>query len=232
MAGLLDFGVWIAGAGKDGAPGGDEVRVAADKLGAQLVDQAQQAQTTYARIGDIIVSDYDKLRVVGTDGGCNPSSPSCAKVYSYTEADKVVFSAAFYRGVERIAYEKLLPLGYRVFQLHDTKNPNRGRPPDVQEWYCGLVRPFHGFPPLAYTSLLEELDPVLHINVYDVFVLAAPRGAFQYHGTPPPSELLKRMFDPVSKSNDPEAGGLGISPGELMRTAKHDNWGCDYSYFG
>ena len=228
MGNLLDFGVWVAGASKDGTPGGDEVRFKADELGAQLVDQAQQAQATYARIGDIIVGDYAKLRVVGANGGCNPNSPGCPKEFAYTERDKVAFSAAFYRGIQRIAYEKLLPLGYRVYQL---KNPqrlsrsDRGRPPNVPEWYhCGRTHPFYAFPPLAYTSLLQELEPLGHINLYDVFALSLPRGQFEVHGTPPPDGLLKRMFDPVSKSNDPNVGGLGISPAELMRTAKHYAW--------
>ncbi len=226
MGNLLDFNVWIAGAGKDGAPGGDEVRFKADELGAQLVDQAQQARATYARIGDIIVSDYDKLKVVGADGGCNPNSPGCPKEYAYTEAAKVAFSATFYRGIQRIAYEKLLPLGYRVYQLKDfdlLAPSDRGRPPDVPNWYhCTAIQPFHAFPALAYTSLLEELDPVNHINLYDVFVLS--HGPFDLFGTPPPGGLLKRMFDPVSASHDPNAGGLGISPAELMRTAKHYDW--------
>ena len=240
MGNLLDFGAWIAGTGKDGAPGGDEVRFKADELGAQLVDQAQQAQATYARIGDIIVSDYDKLKVVGADGGCNPSSPGCPQEYSFTEAAKIAFAATFYRGIQRIAYEKLLPLGYRVYQLKnfDSLAPSdRGRPPNVPQWYhCEVVHPFYNFPALAYTSLLQELDPVGHINLYDVFVLSAPPGYFEVHGTPPPDPLLKRMFDPVSKTNDPNAGGLGISPAELMRTAKHYDWnprlnpggGCDF----
>lgn len=239
MGNLLDLGVWIAGAGKDGAPGGDEVRFKADELGAQLVDQAQQARATYARIGDIIVSDYNKLKVVGADGGCNPNSPGCPKDYAYTEAAKIAFSATFYRGVQRIAYEKLLPLGYRVYQLHNFDSlarSDRGRPPDVPNWYhCGIVHSFYAFPALAYTSLLEELDPVGHINLYDVFVLAAPRGS-DVHGTPPPDGLLKRMFDPVSKTDDPTVGGLGISPAELMRTAKHWIWdlpvGYGRCYFG
>ena len=228
---LLDFGVWVAGAGQDGAPGGDDVRFAADKLGEKLVDQAMQVKATYDRIGDIIVSDYDKLKVVGADGGCNPNSPGCPKEYAYTEAAKVAFSAAFYRGVQRIAYEKLLPLGYRVYQPQnfDSLAPSdRGRPPDVPAWYhCGsfkAIHPFYAFQTLAYTSLLEELDPVNHINLYDVFVLAAPQGGSDIHGTPPPDGLLKRMFDPVSKTDDPNAGGLGISPAELMRTAKHYQW--------
>lgn len=225
MANLLDLGVWVAGARKDGTPGGDDVRFQADELGAHLVDQAQQAQATYARLGDIIVSDYDKLKVVGADGGCNPSSPDCPKAYSYTQADTATFSGAFYRAIQRIAYEKLLPLGYRVYQLEnfDSLAPSdRGRPPDVPAWYhCAAYHPFYGFSPRAYTSLLEELDPVSHINLYDVFVLSAPVLWPHVYGISPPEELLKRMFDPVATTDDPKAGGLGISPAELMRTAKH-----------
>jgi hypothetical protein len=225
MANLLDFGVWIAGSRPDGTPGSDEVRFQADELGAQLVDQAQQARETYARLGDIIVSDYNKLKVVGADGGCNPDSPDCPKEYSYTQADKVAFSAAFYRAIQRIAYEKLLPLGYRVYQLEnfDSLAPaDRGRPPDVPAWYhCAAFHPFYAFSALAYTSLLEELDPVNHINLYDVFALSAPVLWPHVYGISPPDALLKRMFDPVARTDDPKAGGLAISPAELMRTAKH-----------
>ena len=52
-------------------------------------------------------------------------------------------------------------------------------------------------------------------------------GRGERSGDPPPDGLLKRMFDPVSKTNDPNAGGLGISPAELMRTAKHYRWNED-----
>ncbi len=58
----------------------------------------------------------------------------------------------------------------------------------------------------------------------------------------PPSEaLVHRTFGPVSRTPDPAAGGLGISPTELMRTAKHYGWkhggpgndgDCDWLGFG
>ena len=47
---------------------------------------------------------------------------------------------------------------------------------------------------------------------------------------------MKRMFDPVSKTNDPNAGSLGISPAEQMRTALDWNprlnpgGGCDFGW--
>jgi hypothetical protein len=72
-----------------------------------------------------------------------------------------------------------------------------------------------------------------------VFALAEPHPFFTNdpYAKPPPETLLKRMFDPVSKSNDPNVDGLGISPAELMRTAKHSVWGetpagYDPCYFG
>ena len=86
------------------------------------------------------------------------------------------------------------------------------------------ITPFTGFRRCAYTSLLEELDPVSHINLYDVFVLSAPVLWPHVYGISPPEELLKRMFDPVATTDDPKAGGLGISPAELMRTAKHTSF--------
>lgn len=123
---------------------------AADRLGAELIDQAKQAQATYARIGDIMISDDAKLTVVDASGDCDPNTPGCQKEYAYTAAANVAFSAIFDRGIQRIAYEKLLPLGYHVYQLKnfDRLNPSdRGRPPDVPAWYrCGpFVHPFTDF---------------------------------------------------------------------------------------
>ena len=103
------------------------MRFAADKLGEQLVDQAIRPSDLRSDRGH----HRQRLRqaqVVGADGGCNPNSPGCPKEYAYTEAAKVAFSAAFYRGVQRIAYEKLLPLGYRVYQPQNPRLPGPIRP--------------------------------------------------------------------------------------------------------
>lgn len=73
----------------------------------------------------------------------------------------------------------------------------------------------------ATTALLPVLSPPdAYHDQWDVLVLSAPFGSDTLHGTPPPDKLLKRMVDPVSKSNDPNAGGLGISASHYMQTAK------------
>src|SRR5204862_15961 len=113
IAGLMDFGVWMAGASQQGRPGGDEVRFKADEVGSELIKQGQQAQATYQRIGDIVVSDYHKLREVGANAFCNDSS--CDRRFAFTEREKTEVSVSIARGIQRILYEKLLPLGFNVF---------------------------------------------------------------------------------------------------------------------
>lgn len=219
-AGLLDLGAWIANRHADGSSRADELPFKADQLGAKLVDQAEQAQASYVKMGDIIVSDYAKLSVVGANGGCAPGSPTCNEDFSYTDNDRADLSEALALGVERLAYEKLLPLGFHVFQLNSDPKyvPDHTQPPDPQQYNCPYY-PWYYYPsPLAWTSLLQGFDPVHHDNIYDVFVLSIPPGANTYHGTPPDEAMLTRMFDSVSK------GGLGMSAATMMRTAEHDGW--------
>jgi hypothetical protein len=235
MANMMEFGVWVAGASQDGTPGGDNPRFKADELGAQLVDQAQQAAATFSSLGNIIVSDYAKLSVVGANGGCNPNTASapgtpCPPEFAFTDADRVAASADFYRGVQRIAYEKLVPLGFHVFELNPFPDGSQvaQQPPNVAAYMCGLYHPWNTAPPwpqLGSTALLQKLDSFGRLNnEWEVLVLAVPPAVSDQHGTPPPETLLHRMYDPVSGSNDPEAGGLGISPTQLMGTAPLYGW--------
>jgi hypothetical protein len=87
-ADVLNLGMWIAGRGAAGSPGGESFSVATNQLGAQLVEQAQQAQATYVAMGNIIASDYNKLRVVGKNGDCDPTAPDCDKDFSYPDEEK------------------------------------------------------------------------------------------------------------------------------------------------
>lgn len=221
---LLDLGVWAYGASQSGAPTYDEVKVKADELGAELVEQAQQAQATYARMGDVIVSDYEKLALIGQYGGCNASSPGCPPELALSNADRIAASADAYRSIERVAYTKLLPLGYHMFAL----KPYDGRvapfPPNYQ---CGFYFPWGDYGsnrPYASWALLEDLAPVGGSNTWAPFVFSAPPGISTQHGSPPGNDLLERMFDPVSRSGNPKAGGLGMSREQLSYEADHDYW--------
>lgn len=232
-ANLMDLGVWIAGANANGAPGGDELSFQADQIGDAIVRQALNAQQTYARLGDLIVSDYHKLKVVGTHAFCVRGDTSCPAGFSFDAEDKVEATTAISRAIERLAYEKLVPLGYHTFELNTSRQAVYGtdesRPPDIKHYQCRGYNAFKDVPALASTALLQELDPVDHRNAYQVFVLAVPPGAFDHYATAPPDKVLARMFDPVSDSNDPDAGGLGIQASELMRTAQHYSWDSGFN---
>jgi hypothetical protein len=228
VGGLLDLGMWAAGAQDDGSPAGGDLRVEASSLGITLQREAVEAQKTYTQLGDIIVSDYAKLKTVGINGGCNPDgSAPCDKAFAYSAADRVAASAAAYRGIQRLAYEKLVPLGFDVYALNSgparLAPGDRSRPPDPVWYNCGLVHPFYKLTPPAWTSLLQVVDPVHHLNTYDVFALTIPPDGSAY-ADPPPDELLNRMFKPVPSSNEVKQGGLGISPDELVRAAPHHEW--------
>ena len=221
VADLLDFGVWAYGATQSGAPTSGEFRFKANELGARLVERAQEANATYDRVGDAIVSDYASLRELGTHAGCNPSDPKCPPQWAFTKQDRVQASVDVYRATEALAYQKLTPLGYRVYAMLPALLT---KPPIYQEQYkCGGEHPFSNVPTKASATLLQTLDTStrydpMGINGYQVYALGRP---LRIYVDPPPAEIVDRMFDPVSHSGDPNAGGLGISQAQFMAEAKH-----------
>ena len=222
LAAALDLGMWIYGATQSGAPSDGEVRSEANKVGEVFVNRADIARATFESMGDVIVSDYQKLKIVGQYGGCapDPKDPdACPKEWAFSKAARNSASEDVYRGVERYAYEQLLPLGYHVFGLPQTV---RQFPPPPANYLCsGTFAPFEKYSHPAIMALLQEYDPAGQDHVWDTYALSTPPGPLTETGTPPSDELLKKLFDP------PATGGLGISPARLMRSAKHDRWGID-----
>lgn len=230
VAALLNLGVWAFGSTQAGLPTESEVQVKADQLGNELARQAQSAMATYSRMGDLIVSDYAKLSVVGPNANCDPSSPDCQKEFQFTRDERIAASSAVYRGVERLAWVKLLPLGFHTFRLIINGEPGgyngpRYSPPNVHDYSCfPWYHAFYYLPENASTSLEQVYDPSTGIKKYQTFALGAPPSATTNHATPPPEDVLKRMFGSVSHTNDPLAGGLGIPPQEFMAESPHFWW--------
>lgn len=140
VASLLDLGVWAYGANGSGAPTGDEFHVKANELGKELVDRALDAETTYNRVGDAIVSDYRALKEIGTYGGCNPKGDKCKPQFAFTKADRDAASIAVYRATQAIAYEKLIPLAYQAFKLNPALLSKA--PSNIPEQFtCGFFPP-------------------------------------------------------------------------------------------
>jgi hypothetical protein len=227
LGGLLDLGMWAYGATKSGGPSEGEMRLHANELGRTLIERAEQAKATMDQMSDVIVSDPAKLSLVGRYGGC-VDCPAEVAYLALDRADMTRNRIQIDRGVERLAFQKLLPLGFNVMQLARLGNSRtdwpRSQAPDVRDYRCTTYFPWKDYPENASASLLQELDPAGRANGYDTFVLSRPPGTFTGHGTPPSHELLERMFAPVPRSNDPTVGGLGMEPASFMAAARHRTW--------
>jgi hypothetical protein len=71
-----------------------------------------------------------------------------------------------------------------------------------------------------------ELDPQDGgRNLWKTLALAQPKGGYRLARAQPPSdETLERVFGPVPDTNDPNAGGLGVSPARLMAGQEWHLW--------
>jgi hypothetical protein len=218
--------MWAYGASADGGPGAAEIKTTADKVGTAFIVQAETAEATSQNMGDVIVSDYAKLKEVGTYGGCNTGATGCPAGLAYNSADRKRASTDVYRGIELQAWVKLLPLGYPTFDLVPPYQSGGG-PEDPATYFCnaGSQQPFNGYPAAAYTSFFQQWDPSSDPynknGLYEMYALSKDSGL---SGTPPNPDVLTRLFGPVSPSGDPRIGGLGMSLAAYVRMTSPMPW--------
>jgi NTP pyrophosphatase (non-canonical NTP hydrolase) len=234
LGGLLEIGVWYFGGETNGEPTAVEYDVKADEVGTALSEEMEAAVETFSRMGDVIVTDPAKLKALGEAVDCLPTEASCNPELSFTTEQKRQVTADISRSIERYSYEKLLPLGFHTFQLNIPWYPPHwnGGPPPPREYQCSYY-PWYYYSDTgikyATSALLQESEPAGNNNIWQVLVLARPPKITTRWGTPPSDEILKRMFSPVptgdnSETDNPKAGGLGMSPVELMSKSKWYRW--------
>jgi hypothetical protein len=205
ISGALDLGMWAYGATDDDRPGDDEVRFAADALGANIVDRATIAVATFRHLGDVIVSDPSKLELMGRWAGCSEADPDCPAKLSFSETD------------QEHAYLKLLPLSYRIFIL--SRRAANGAyagptPPNIVYYQCKAPYPWRDYdagPFQAYTAWLQDLDPSGAQHGWDTFTIGLPPSKTTQHATPPPEALRRTLYPSVA------SGGLGLPLDRLVR---------------
>ena len=223
---VLQLGMWAYGASADGGPGPAEIKTTADKVGTAFIVQAETAEATSQNMGDVIVSDYAKLKEVGTYGGCNTGATGCPPGLAYSSADRKQASADVYRGIELQAWVKLLPLGFPTFDLVPPYESG-GQQADPASYFCnaGSQQPFNGYPAAAYTSFFQQWDPNANPyqknGLYEMYALSKDSGL---SATPPPTEILNRLFGPLSPSGDPRNGGLGMTLAAYVRMTSPMPW--------
>ena len=139
VAELLEFAVWAYGASASGAPTYDEFAVAAHQLGAQLEQLAMSTQEAVSRMGDVVVNDYAKLSLVGQNALCNPG-PGCLEGWSFTGDDATQASADINRSIQRLAYEKVIPMAYTPSSSSHGTAPSGAFRPSTARRHRGTSR--------------------------------------------------------------------------------------------
>lgn len=229
VAELIDLGQWFAGATESGAPTYDELSIKAHELGAEVNEQGNRITDQLETLGDIIISDPEKLAYFA-QADCAPG-PKCPEDLENDPALPQESAETYRRGVQSLAYQTFVPLGFKIYNLtmyglnahgpqHEGPWSERPRPVD---YICGLYAPFKNVDPLATATTVFSVDPSLAGSAggmwrFRTFVIAQPAGLSDKHAVGAPRELVKKMFDPVKD------GGLAIPRGRFMRDAKPGYW--------
>jgi hypothetical protein len=204
--------------GREGKPG-QQVKAAA--LAGELAKQAEQNEESFVRFGDILVSDWSKLQVVGTYGKCNPEGVGCGPNHEFEElgydpqwVKQAKLSTE--QAAERELYTQLVPLVFPIWKFEPALHFNAT---DLHNhYYCrDISYPLYRAPEMAYTRTLWSFLPNEESSgepfYYQVYATIRRDGLT--YGFPSKG-LLEHMFNSV-KSPDPSKRGLGMSPAEYMR---------------
>jgi hypothetical protein len=204
------------GTNYDGSESKPGIEVEAAKLGEELVKQAKANEKSFARFGDILVSDWSKLQLVGKYGGCNPEG-SCGRAGEFAELaydPQMAETAkqATTEGFERELYTRLVPLAFPIWKT-EPETALTATKLD-KHYYCrDFSYPFEGAPELAYFKSLSEFVPEGGGRYYEVYLSVAR--SYRTYGWASKS-MLEHMFNPLDAKNAKE-DGLGMNRGDFMR---------------
>ncbi|MDW5594113.1 hypothetical protein VSS74_07190 [Conexibacter stalactiti] len=201
---------WLASTGvqraADGGPSLDET-VAATDLANHLMMKAQAATAAFTPIGDVIVSDPQKLEEVGRWARCRAGVPGGCKAgfeeYAATPAEIDRLTDASLRAMGRTIYGKLVTRAYPSWNLGTTVDPDN--PPLF--FSCAAGRPFDGAPRSSYAAGFDAIENGQ--RRWRVFLML--------HGgwTHPSQKVVDRMFTPTGDTWD--VAGLGMDPFATLR---------------
>jgi hypothetical protein len=225
----------------------DEVSTTAERLGVEIAERFKDAIVDIEHMGNVIVTDPEKLRRVGAIANCNPvDNDRCPQEWAWTDDVKTMASAAISRGTEAGFYQELLPLAFPTYRLA----PNPGgileehtatipwpTPPGPYSFYCGDLgrnRPFKDAGtygaivlnngtniPQSPSHSTQAFEP------YTGYAIGAKANVDATHPSPvpAPAAILNRMFAPVDPGSNPRLGGLGIDWPDYMMESSDRTYG-------
>lgn len=200
------------------------VRVKAHELAKKLAEQGHENEAAFQRMGDIIVSDWEKLKIVGKYAECDLEGDGCGPHEEFAELtwDKSLAEEAketMQRAYDRVIYEQLVPIAFPIWDTGAMQVPEAAGP--VSPYYFCVLDvqaryPLEHAPQLSYLKSLQEFNPQEGVKKWEFYVSIARSGEIYSF---PSEKILNRMFGKLPE-NDLKAadGGLQMDPGQFMRT--------------
>ena len=220
----LDFGAMHLDAQEDGSSPDEELQVTADRLATTLRDQADATADSFDVMGNVIVSDHEKLATIGALAECNgdgQGANDCPAEYQWDDTAIKATAAAAQRSAQREIYTELIPVEFPVWTIRRSKYD------DPINFYCylGSVTPFDDVQKAARIAALQEIYPDgSRPSQYDTFTIADVYS--RYSVTNLDDQSLKQLFSPAPDSLevDNDTDGLGMNPQEYARGSRSDDW--------
>ncbi len=181
----------------------EDIRVAANGLATQLQIKAKATAAAFEQLGDVLVSDPQKLAEVGGNYHCKIGVGGCPErmeEYSATKDEIKELTDVAVRGMGREIYSTLVPRMYQTWDTGLTSVP--GDPFD--HFHClGSSSPFGTVPADQYAPSLERVN-YGQPSLYRIYL--SVRSATYWEAIP--KEVAERMFgEPGASWN---VGGLGM----------------------
>jgi hypothetical protein len=237
VATTSQLGVSIYNTLYNGGQGQPSQHVKATELAKNLTEQAQESQKSIERFGDILISDWSKLKVVGTYGRCVPPN-GCGPNEKYKELSFPPEAEALSKKVskeaaEREMYTQLVPLVFPIWKLE----PLLQFPAtDLHNhYYCYDVSyPLYYASQKSYARVPWSFIPNREygsgpLTFYQVYATIRRDGLRYGH---PTEKILEAMFNPREALHKSEVG-LEMNQAEYMRegerVAKYiPSHGCEW----
>ena len=168
-----------------------QVQTTADGLATELVNSYKRALYGIDEAGDLLVSDWGKLKAAFDLANSNP----------FTTAATGTAQRGLELGAKRSFYERLMPVGYLAWQLQ----------------YKGqdmILGPVACYPGLAFTNRYVARDEPLsgwirlvqNPDTRDTVIWALATRQNKFDRRPPPASLTDQLFAPLSPDNTTDLG--------------------------
>lgn len=206
LAGTLAAGTFSGGTSPQ------DRMVQADQVAQEIQREAADAANGRDHMYDMIVSDPTKLQELGGMTYCEPADGNCGpnNEFANTNDAQEMNAAMATRAVDRVLYERLVPLAYPLWHTGPgsttyycvpwSNNPFDYAPSGSFIWITLQPHPDHDFRPGAR-------------RIREGYVMVARKSlTFGF----PDAAILARMFGPVSPSDDASAGGLGLNLADVL----------------